>query len=281
MMKDLLNGVRVVTTAVNAPGPIAAARLVSFGAAVTKVEPPAGDPMHTYSPDWYTQLVNGQRCVRLDLKDGAGRAALDDLLVEADLLLTSIRPRTLRRLALNREHLRRCFPRLSQVAIVGFPAPRENEAGHDLTYQAEQGLVRPPYLPATLLADLAAAERAVSTGLALLHNAARRGVGGYAEVAMSEAVDGFVAPLRHGLTAPGALLGGGEPGYNIYRARKGWVAVAALEPHFTEQLRTALELDVLSSEALQRAFVKQDAAHWEKWARARDLPLVEVVDIHF
>ena len=40
-----------------------------------------------------------------------------------------------------------------------------------------------------------------------------------------------------GLTASGGILGGGFPGYGLYRAREGHVALAALERHFWERLR--------------------------------------------
>ena len=43
-----LDGVGVLTLAVNLPGPLAVARLHRLGAAVVKVEPPAGDPLR----DW-------------------------------------------------------------------------------------------------------------------------------------------------------------------------------------------------------------------------------------
>ncbi len=39
---QLLDDVRVVSLAINLPGPLAAARLAEFGASVTKIEPPSG-----------------------------------------------------------------------------------------------------------------------------------------------------------------------------------------------------------------------------------------------
>ena len=48
-----LDGMRAVSLAVNVPGPTTAARLVALGASVTKVEPPAGDPLETAHPAWY------------------------------------------------------------------------------------------------------------------------------------------------------------------------------------------------------------------------------------
>lgn len=95
-----LDGLRVVSLAVNLPGPLAAARLRELGAEVTKVEPPSGDPLERYAAGWYAELAEGQRVLRLDLRDGAGRAELDALLQRSDLLLTSMRPSAAARLGL-------------------------------------------------------------------------------------------------------------------------------------------------------------------------------------
>ena len=46
-----LDNVRVLTLAVNLPGPLAVTRLRQLGAAVVKVEPPAGDPLSQILPD--------------------------------------------------------------------------------------------------------------------------------------------------------------------------------------------------------------------------------------
>ena len=139
-----LAGIRIITLAGNVPGPVAAARLHQLGAAVIKVEAPAGDPLAAISPAWYRALTHGQEVIRLDLKHRAGREQLDPLLEGADLLLTSTRPAALRRLGLDWQGVHARYPHLSQVAITGYPAPHENRAGHDLTYQAAAGLVAPP-----------------------------------------------------------------------------------------------------------------------------------------
>ena len=71
-----LTGIRVVSTAGNLPGPLAAARLHDLGAQVTKVEPPSGDPLRAVAPGAYDELVAGQEVVTLDLRDDAGRERL-------------------------------------------------------------------------------------------------------------------------------------------------------------------------------------------------------------
>ncbi|HEU0298699.1 MAG TPA: CoA transferase [Longimicrobium sp.] len=274
-----LRGVRVVTLAVNVPGPVAAARLHELGAAVTRVEPPTGDPLAGMSPAWYDELARGQQLLRIDLKAPEGRARLEEILGESDLLLTSSRPAALERLGLAWSVLHARHPRLSQVAITGHPPPREDRAGHDLTYQAALGLLDPPAMPRTLLADLAAAERAVSAALALMLERGRDGTGRYAAISLEEAAEVFAAPLRHGLTHPGGLLGGGAEIYGLYRAREGWVAVAALEPHFRQRLAEALGLDALSRPGLEAAFLGRTADEWEAWATELDLPVAAVRDV--
>lgn len=167
---------------------------------------------------------------------------------------------------------------MSQIAIVGHPSPRADKPGHDLTYLAGWGLLSPPDLPRTLLADLAGAERAVSAALGLLLGR-ERGLGpGYSEVALSETAASFARPLVHGLAAPGGVLGGGLPGYGLYRASDGWIAVAALEEQFLEKLLSELSLEKADRAALETAFGGHPAAWWERWAAERDLPIAAVRD---
>ncbi len=267
---------QVLTLAVNVPGPVAAARLRGLGATVVKVEPPEGDPLARANRDWYEALVAGQKVIRLNLKETEDRTRLDELLGESDLLLTATRPAALARLGLGWPELHARYPRLSQTAIVGYPAPEDNVPGHDLTYLAGLGLLTPPELPRTLLADLAGAERAVSASLALLLGR-ELGLGtGYVQVPLAEAAAFFAEPLHYGITAPGEELGGGLPGYNLYRAREGWISVAALEPHFWRRLLDELGLQTANREELASAFLSRTAEEWQSWAAERDLPIAAV-----
>jgi len=272
----LLDGIRVVTTALNLPGPAACARLRDLGAEVAKVEPPAGDPMERFHPDWYRRLHEGMRIGRLDLKSEAGRHAMEKLLDEADLLVTAQRASGLERMGLAPDRLAERHPRLCHVAITGHASPADELPGHDLTYLAAHGLVTPPAMPPTLFADMAGAERAVSTALALLLARERTGKGRHATSAIADAAAFLAQPLQEGLTRPGALLGGGNPAYNLYAAREGWIAVAALEPHFEKKLGDKFALGSLTVDALRALFASHDAQYWEHWGRRNDVPIVEV-----
>jgi alpha-methylacyl-CoA racemase len=272
----LLQAVKVVSLALNAPGPVAAARLTKMGAEVTKIEPPAGDATSRAAPAWYESLCQGQTVLRLDLKDPTGRKKLDGLLENADLLLASFRPSALQRLGLDWENLHARYPRLCFVGIIGYAHPQEERTGHDLTYQGDFGLLRPPAMPPTLFVDLAGAERTVSMALALLNQAARKGVSGCAWVSLYECARDLAQPITAGLTTTGGLLGGGYPLYGFYKASDGWIAIAALEPHFAERLLLELNLRKADLAELKRIFLQRSAAAWESWAAERDLPLVAV-----
>jgi len=273
---NLLDGLAVVTMALNLPGPVACARLRDLGARVTKVEPPDGDPLAGYCPSWYARLHAGMAVRRLDLKADAGRREMEALLAGADLFVSAQRPSALARLGLDAASLAARHPRLCVLAITGHGPPDEEKAGHDLTYLAGHGLVAPPRLPPTLFADMAGAERAVSTALALLLARDRDGAGRALAVPLAEAAAFLAQPLAEGLTRPGATLGGGLAGYNLYEARDGWIAVAALEPHFARRLAQALGLESLARETLAARFAAESAGHWEAWARSLDLPIVAI-----
>ena len=263
-----LAGVRVVSVAVNLPGPAAAARLVELGATVTKVEPLSGDPLQAASPELYACLADDQTVLRLDLKDEESRPRMDELLADADVLLTSSRPSALDRLGLGRDELAARHPHLLHVAIVGHHAPDQELPGHDLTYVAAHGLVSPPRLPQTLVADLGGAERAVTAVTALLLARERDGTQRYAEVALADCASFFALPRRYGLTTEGGPLGGGSPFYNLYEADGGWIGVAALEPRFRERLEA--ELGGIPE---PRSFAGRSPVEWERWAAERDLPI--------
>lgn len=111
-MTATLAGIRIVSTATNLPGPVAAAMLRDLGATVVKVEPPSGDPLAQVAPDWYSDLCARVDVLRLDLKTGDGRRRLAELLASADLLITASRPASLQRLGLSWPDLHARHPRL-------------------------------------------------------------------------------------------------------------------------------------------------------------------------
>lgn len=276
MQHQPLDGYHVVSLAINLPGPLTASKLVELGAYVTKVEPPTGDPMALYAPDLYQSLITDQKVLQIDLKSDDGQTRFQGLLEQADLLLTSSRPAALGRLGLSWEELQARFPKLVQVAIVGFAEPHQNVPGHDLTYQAGFGLIDPPRMPRALIADVGGAQSAVVAAMSLLLARERGQQAGYVEVSLEEAASEFGVALRGGLTSDGGILGGAFPGYQLYETADGWIALAALEPAFWSRLQRELGIVEPTFEGLQSVFFTRTAIEWESWALQRDLPIAGV-----
>jgi alpha-methylacyl-CoA racemase len=272
----LLEGLHVVAIATNIPGPLAAARLQTLGARVTKIEPLRGDPFAFAAPGWYAEIVAGMEIVQFDLRAPEAKAMLDERLREADLLLTAMRARSLVNAGLDWPSLHARYPRLCCVTLSGEAPPNDDRAGHDLTYQARAGTIVPPSMPRVLVGDMAASERIVSTALALLLQRERRGQAAHANVAITDAAAEFAKPYEAGLTRSDGQLGGGLAVYNIYPAREGWVAVAALEPHFVERLQAMLGAERLDVDTLRAAFARRGAQEWEALAQHHDVPLAAI-----
>lgn len=271
---------RVLALVTNIPGPLAASRLAQLGAHVVKIEPPAGDPLESAAPDWYARLTEPMTQVRrLNLREREGAQRLQAMLDEADLLVTAMRAGALERLGFTWDALHAQRPRLCHVAIVGEPAPDDDRSGHDLTYQARAGIIAPPNMPRTAYADLFAAERAVAAACAALYMRELKGSGTRTEIAIADGASMLADPIRYGLTAEGGPLSGAFAEYALYRTADGWIALAALEPHFRSRLREALGIDRLDRETLKRCFAEKPCAHWEGAAARFDLPLAAVTHV--
>ncbi|MBU2286865.1 MAG: CoA transferase [Gammaproteobacteria bacterium] len=287
-----LAGVRILSLALNLPGPAALMRCRAMGARCVKFEPPAGEPMRQYSPHAYAAMHEGVQVETVDLKSENGRERLHRTLDDTDILLTSFRPSAMTKLGLDWPRLHARHPALSQVAIVGAPGARADEAGHDLTYLAESGLVTGTDLPPTLFADMGGALLAVEAVLtAALHlRAASSGPdsapvsvpGRFHEVALQSAAAWLALPRTWGLTQPEGMVGGAHAGYRVYACADGRVAVAALEPHFAARLCSAAGLDEKAASAMADAETHEAMARWfltktrselERLAVERDVPL--------
>jgi crotonobetainyl-CoA:carnitine CoA-transferase CaiB-like acyl-CoA transferase len=275
-----LEGVRVVSLALNLPGPAALMRCRAMGATCLKLEPPGGDPMALYNRPAYAALHEGIEVRALDLKTEAGQRQLHAELATTDVLLTSFRPSALGKLGLDRAALQARHPSLSQVAIVGAPGERAEEPGHDLTYLAESGLVTGTELPPTLYADMGGALLASEAVLKAVLLRSRQPAGVYLEVALNASADWLALPRTWGLTQPAGAVGGAHAGYRVYPCADGRVAVAALEPHFAARLCEAAGIgahDMMAPathEALAAWFAARTRNALEAMARERDVPLL-------
>ncbi|MBW8471552.1 MAG: CoA transferase [Thiobacillus sp.] len=286
-----LRGIRILSLALNLPGPAALMRLKAMGATCLKAEPPgpkgapagtSGDPMGQYNRTAYATLHDGIKILSIDLKSDKGQARLHKELARSDVLLTSFRPSALAKLGLGWKALHKAHPQLSVVAIVGAPGARAEEPGHDLTYLADAGLITGLDLPATLFADMGGALMASEAVLQAVLVQKTSGKGSFQAVALSDAASWLALPRSWGLTQAQGAVGGAHAGYRVYPCKNGRVAVAALEPHFAaalcaaagvpfEGMGTMFKPDTHT--AMARFLAGKTRQQLDKLAIAKDIPL--------
>lgn len=147
-----LDGLRVLDLSRVLAGPLCAQMLADHGAAVIKVEPPEGDEARRIGPPldergevaYFAALNRGKRSIALDLSCPAGRAVLERLLEDADVLIENFLPGTMEKWGLGYEStLAARHPRLIYCSVSGFGAdgPLGGLPGYDAVAQAICGLM--------------------------------------------------------------------------------------------------------------------------------------------
>jgi crotonobetainyl-CoA:carnitine CoA-transferase CaiB-like acyl-CoA transferase len=137
-------GVRVVELAQWVFVPVAGALLADWGADVLHIEPPTGDPYRGLATQGIgtdsggvnlsMALANrGKRSMAIDIRTDDGLAVLHRLLETADVFITSLRPKALRKLGLDAQVLTERYPRLVCARGHGFGVrgPDADQAGYD------------------------------------------------------------------------------------------------------------------------------------------------------
>jgi alpha-methylacyl-CoA racemase len=261
-----LSDVLVVDFTTLLPGPLASLMLAEAGAEVIKIEPPGGENARRFPPlvnsesVAFAMLNRGKKSMVLDLKNDADRDRLDPLIKRADIVIEQFRPGVMDRLGLGFERLQAINPRLIYCSISGYgqSGPRVHEAGHDINYIGNVGLLdlqpgpaKQPVVPPMLAADIAGGSfPAVINILLGLRARDQTGQGCHIDIAMTDAMFTFTwAALALGAATgkfpkPGEMwLTGGSPRYQIYPTKDGkLVACGALEPKFWAAFTAAINL---------------------------------------
>ena len=166
-----LDGLLVLDFSTLLPGPMATLLLAEAGAEVIKIERPGtGEDMRAYAPAWgrdgvnFAMLNRGKKSIALDLKNPEDRASLEPLIKRADVLVEQFRPGVMKRLGLDYETVIQLNPKLVYCSITGYGqhGPKRNQAGHDLNYIGDSGMLglsmgspEQPVIPPALIADIA------------------------------------------------------------------------------------------------------------------------------
>ena len=304
-MAQPLTGLLVLDFTTLLPGPLATLMLAEAGAEVIKIERPGGEDMRRFPPlrdgesAAFALLNRGKRSLVLDLKSPEDQKQLQPLLQRADILVEQFRPGVMARLASwlrGRAKDQSASSSIARSRAMAKTGPRSPEAGHDINYIGNTGLLAlqpgpagAPVVPPALVADIAGGTfPAVINILLALRQRETTGEGCHLDIAMTDAMFAFAwHALAEGMAAgrfPGPGEGrvtGASARYQLYPTRDGkLVACGALEEHFWRKFTAAIGLDAkfvddacdpaASKAAIAAIIASKSADEWQPILAAAD-----------
>ncbi|MBP2075859.1 CaiB/BaiF CoA transferase family protein [Oceanobacillus polygoni] len=211
-MNGPLDGVRILDLTSVVMGPYCTSLLADMGADVIKIENLTGDSTRYLGPSkhqgmgsLFLHLNRNKRSVTLNLKKEEEKAALLELVKEADVFVHTMRPKAIEKLGLSYEHLNSLNSRLIYCGMYGFSKKGlyKDKPAYDDIIQAASGIAAaqgkitgdPQYL-ATVLADKTAGLFGLSAILSALYHREQNGYGQEIEVPMFETIVSYTM-LEH------------------------------------------------------------------------------------
>jgi crotonobetainyl-CoA:carnitine CoA-transferase CaiB-like acyl-CoA transferase len=241
--RGCLDGIRVIELARFQAGPRAGMILSDLGAEVIKIEKPApaghtenraAPPTFNGQSIYFTVYNRGKKSLCLDLRQESGMAVLRELIGQADMVIENYRPGTMARMGLGFEDLRKIKDDIILLSVSGFGqyGPYRENAAFDSLGQAMSGLMmltgqaegRPIPIAASII-DRVTALHGTIGALAALRHRDRTGQGQVVDVCLLDAALTLVeVPTSYYLSTG---EDGGETPRPVYKAKDGWVVVAA------------------------------------------------------
>ena len=150
----MLEGLKVIEMATYVAAPAAGAMLRDWGAEVIKVEPLNGCPMRRFFEGMksnvpiegnpiFTLDNRGKKGISLNTSDEKGAKIIRELIKDADIFLTNVRPKSLESAKLNHEELHKINPKLIYCSLTGYGLDGEerNRPGFDVAaYWSRSGM---------------------------------------------------------------------------------------------------------------------------------------------
>lgn len=293
-MAGALEGVRVIDVSTLVQGPQAGAMLHDLGAEVVKVELPGiGDVARHVAPipdrhsAVFVALNRGKRSMTLDLRKSDGKAVMERLVAQSDVLLSNFKPGTLDEWGLGYDALAAINPRLiwAAASYLGPYGPQAQREGADMVGQASGGIVSTsgydggPRSPVgALIADHCGAQNLTTAILAALFARERTGRGQRVDVSLLGGQIWLQASeLTHYLLT-GEQVGrsnGGHPLvyalYGIFATADGYIAIAGCPEHLWPGMVRAVERpDLLDNPRFGTYFTTPDIQA-ELWGVFREI----------
>ncbi len=312
-----LEGIRVLDLSMFLPGPHLTMMMADHGAEVIKIEPPQGEPVREVGlrqaghSVWFRNTHRNKRCITLNLKMADAREVFLALAREADVVVEAFRPGVIERLGIGYEAVKAVNPRIVYCSISAFgqTGPLAHKPAHDLSVQAEAGLVSVnlgadghPAMPGVPSADMAASLMALSGILMALLRRQQTGQGDYLDIAMYDALLAWTPNVmgppfaeNRAAVVKDERSWGGSSFYGIFATADGrHITLGGGEHKFVEALLKALRRSDLIPVALlppgpahepvraflRAAFAQRSLADWCEFLAPLDLAWAPVRDLH-
>lgn len=312
-----LEGIRVLDLSQFLPGPHLTMMMADHGAEVIKIEPPGGEPVRQVGlrqnghSVWFRNTHRNKRCITLNLKRQEAVQIVLRLARDADVFVEAFRPGVMQRLGLGYAALRAVNPGIvyCSISAYGQTGPNSQKPAHDLSIQAESGLVSvnlgtdgAPAMPGLPAADMAGSLMALSAILMALLRRASTGIGDHIDLSMQDALlawtPNVMGPVFAEQRAPVVKeerSWGGAAFYGIYATADGrHLTLGGSEIKFAENLLAALgRPDLLDDcrqppgpaqdavrEFLRAAFASRTLMQWQTFLTPLDVCWAPVNTLH-
>jgi crotonobetainyl-CoA:carnitine CoA-transferase CaiB-like acyl-CoA transferase len=266
-------GVKILDFTRVLAGPYASYQLALLGADVIKVESREGDDMRygNRANDWEKRglaapwvAVNGnKRSITMDLKQPKAIEVIKRMVPKVDVVMENFRPGVMDKLGIGYETLKQINPRLIYAAVSGFGqvGPDRGTAAFDGMIQAMSGLMSITGFPSNGPTRVGFAGADVMSGFtaafgvaSALYQRTHTGKGQLVDVAMIDAVTGFLAQqfTEHMMTGrvheqAQNLSVTRKPTGNLFKTRDGWMVLAVMtDPQFQRLMKQLGREDALA-----------------------------------
>src|ERR1700755_156781 len=235
-----LEGIVVIAVEQAVAAPFCSSRLADAGAQVIKIERPEGDFARGYDAaakgqsSYFVWLNRGKNSVVVDLATKEGRAAMEELIAGADVLIQNLKPGSMDKLGFSLDRLRKDYPALICCTITGYgdTGPYAHRKAYDLLIQAESGLASitggpdGPSRVGLSIVDIATGATAHAAILEALIGRGRTGQGADIRISMFDVIaDWLTVPLLNSEAGnPPKRMGLAHPSiapYGVFRSKDG------------------------------------------------------------